>query len=99
MRKKLSALAQRREKLGLTQFQMATLLRTVQSEVSKSEAGALPAPADIPAWARAYKVSIRKFEAECLSAAWVLPLWSMFLDSPAQIEHFDFRVSVKERTA
>lgn len=82
----LSPLALQRERLGLTQGQTSALLKTVQSEISKTESGELPPKAELKRWAKAYRLTERKFVRLCEAAQWTLPLWKFFVTSPAEIE-------------
>jgi transcriptional regulator with XRE-family HTH domain len=84
----------RREKRGLSQEQMAVLLKTCQSEISKTEAGEMPE--DVAEWAKAYRVSKKKFREECEAAVWVLPLWRHAVSTPREIEHIDCRPDARK---
>lgn len=85
-------LAAHRRKLGLVQEDIAQVLKTVQSEVSKVEQGELPPADEIPRWAKKYRLTIRKFIALCEGAAWSLPLWKYAVNTPQEIEHIECRV-------
>jgi transcriptional regulator with XRE-family HTH domain len=85
----LSPLAAQREKLGLTQDQMSAVLKTVQSEISKTELGELPPVPDRKRWARAYRLTPRKFVRLCEAAQWALPLWKFFVRTPSQVEFLE----------
>jgi transcriptional regulator with XRE-family HTH domain len=82
-------LAKQRKKLGLTQEDIAQVLKTVQSEVSKVEAGEPPPKEEVLRWAKKYRVSARKFLALCEAARWDLPLWKYAVHSPQEIEGID----------
>lgn len=97
-RRNATPLALQREKLGLTQSQMAILLKTSQSEVSKTELGELPVETHLKRWARAYRLTLRKFIRLCEAAQWTLPLWKFFVQTPAEIESIDVAIR-KVRTA
>ena len=85
-----SPAAQQRVKLGFTQQQMAVLLKTVQSEISKTENGVPPAQSDLGRWARAYRVSVKKFVRMVQAMQWELPLWRFGeAKTPAEIQHID----------
>ncbi len=91
MKKSITPLGLRREKLGYDQEQMAALLKTSQPEISRTENGD-PPPTDeeLKRWAKKYKTSKKRFKAECLAMRWELELWRFSeCKTPAEIEHID----------
>jgi len=80
---------ERKKQDDMNQEQMAALLKTSQSEISKTESGELPPESEIPRWARAYKLSVKRFRALCEAARWVLPLWKTAYRTPSEIEVID----------
>lgn len=81
----MTPLGQQRKRLDYTQLQMAALLKTSQSEISKTELGELPPKAERKRWARAYRLTSRKFVRFCEAARWLLPLWKFFVNTPDEI--------------
>jgi len=70
-RKGVENLAQQRESLGLTQGQMAALIKCSQSHVSKVEGGEDPGEYR-NAFLKHYRVSSKRFD---YLHSWQLPLW------------------------
>lgn len=68
---------------------MAAYLKTVQSEIAKTEAGELPPESDLARWAKAYGLSKKKFRTDCEAAQWVLLLWKYAVTTPKAIEVID----------
>jgi transcriptional regulator with XRE-family HTH domain len=79
---------------------MAAILKTSQPEISRTENGELPPNKnEIARWARAYRLSVKKFVKFCQGAVeakaqierekWELPLWRFSeAKTPAEIETF-----------
>lgn len=94
MKRSMTALGQQRDRLGLDQHQMAALLKVSQPEVSRTENGELPPnKKELSRWARAYRVSVRRFVQMCLAMVWELELWKYSeCKTPAEIQHIDCRI-------
>ena len=86
MNRNKTPLAIQREKLEMTQLQMAIRLKTTQSEISKTEAGEMPPSELIERWAKAYKLRVKRFKIAVESVQWSLPLWQYAVRTPQDVE-------------
>lgn len=99
MKPSRTPLGQYREKvLELDQSQIAALLKTSQPEVCRTENGDAPKRDDLLRWARAYRLTMKRFRLMCAEARemrkqreqWALPLWGYgACNTEAGIEHID----------
>ena len=88
-----------RDRLGLSQEEMAVRLKVSQGFLSKVE-NAQTFPDDVKPWVSRYRAGSQKFFRECWYQGFALPLWQFSKKDGEPMEIIDCRASAqKERPA